>query len=531
MSLTVIQQPGLLSFSKNPIEFHLRSTAYVNQQPVAGVWELAFTTKLTTTAAYHLFEFDGHTVQMYVETTTTPSGYNLPDDITATTLSQYVQALAETWLPAQYLLEKYFTIEYVAGPLIRLTAKDPATVLTVTTTTPGAEATWSTATTPIQLSTLDDYAVIMDIEVEETYGSDEWTRVGTLHAAPVLVNVSGTWRGDVKLDVAELLDGFLQTRTDPPNYNNAAPLIASNTNLQWRAIYSERYAILGSVYHLRRVQTDNKRVLKGGLKYLDVPALPDLETDHFGATDKPWNTWQPSITHVTPEQPHWLYLLTTYGGAGNMRLQAKVYYSDGSSSATTTIATNGSHDQYETWMYRVGFNDEGLNALTPPGVVPYKYEVWMVEDSTLTTVGKVVTFWLDDATRQDRFFFYENSAQGWNTLRCNGDMEAATTVSKTQALNVVQAGYTATEAVVQQKSEGYEDGFTVFTGYKTKAEAIHLREFIHAEKYFEVVDGVLIPVVVDAGSFQLEYDRTGQYAYGLKFRYRHAFINKGYSNA
>lgn len=530
MSLAVIAQPGYISLSKNPVEFHLRSSAYVNQQPVAGVWELAFTTKLTTIGAWHLFEFDGHTVQMYVESTTTPSGYNLPQDITSTTLNQYVEALADTWLPAQYLLEKYFTIEYVSGPLIRLTAKDASTVLTVSTTTPGAQAAWSTATTPIQLSTLDDYTVIMDIEVEETYGSGEFTRIGTLHASPVLYNDGGTLKGDFKLDVAELLDGVLQNRTDAPSITASVPTIASNTNLQWRAIYSERYSVAGTVYHVRRVATDTKRVLKGGLNYLDVPALPDLENDFYGVTDKPFNTWQPNGKEVTAEEPHFLYFLTDHAltGANRFHLRAEVFYTDGSTDTATLMSTDV-QERMETFYYRVSFNDEGLDTLQPLRT-PYKYTVYI--DETLGAITtQVFTFYLVDRTRQDRFFLYENSAQGWDTLRTNGDMEAVASVSKTEALDALQAGYAATDAVVKQKSQGYADGFNVFTGYKTKAEAIHLREFINSENYFEVVDGVLIPIVVDAGSFQLEYDRTGEYAYGLKFRYRHAFINKGYSKA
>ena len=530
MSLAVIAQPGYISLSKNPVEFHLRSSAYVNQQPVAGVWELAFTTKLTTIGAYHLFEFDGHTVQMFVESTTTPSGYNLPQDIAATTLNQYVEALADTWLPAQYLLEKHFTIEYVSGPLIRLTAKDAATVLTVSTTTPGAQATWSTATTPIQLSTLDDYTVIMDIEVEETYGSGEFTRIGTLHGSPVLYNDGGTLKGDFKLDVAELLDGVLQNRTDAPSITASVPTIASNTNLQWRSIYSERYSVAGTVYHVRRVATDTKRVLKGGLKYLDVPALPDLETDLYGVTAKPFNTWQPRTKHVTATEPHFLYFLTDHQltGANRFHLRAEVYYTDGTTD-TATLMSGDVQAQWETYYYRVSFNDEGLDALQPTKI-PYKYTVYI--DETLAAITtEVCTFWLDDITRQDRFFFYENSLQGWETLRCNGDHSAVQTVAKTEAANTVQAGYSATDAVVKQKTQSYADQFTVFTGFKTKAEAIHLREFMASENYYEVVNGALIPVVVDAGSFELEYDRTGEYSYGLKFRYRHAFINKGYSKA
>jgi hypothetical protein len=111
--------------------------------------------------------------------------------------------------------------------------------------------------------------------------------------------------------------------------------------------------------------------------------------------------------------------------------------------------------QWETYYYRVSFNDEGLDTLQPTKT-PYKYTVYI--DETLAAITtEVCTFWLVDITRQDRFFLYENSLQGWETLRCNGDMEASATVAKTEAANTVQAGYAATDAVVKQKSQGYAD--------------------------------------------------------------------------
>ncbi len=530
MSLTVVTEPGYLSLSKNPIEFHLRSSAWVNQQPVVGVWELSFTTKLTTTGRYHLLEFDGHSVQMYVETTTTPSGYNLPDDITSTTLAQYVEALADTWFPAQYLLEKYFIIENVSGPKVRLTAKSADTVLTVSTTSPSGEATWATATTPIAMSTLDDYTAIMDLEVEETYGSDEWTRIGTLHADPILYDDSGTWKGDMKFDVSELLHGFLQDREDPPGLTASIPTIADNTNLQWRAIYAEKYTVLGESVTVRRVQTDEFRVLKGGLQYLDTSTLGDLESDFYGVTDKPFNTWQPDGKEVTAEEPHFLYFLTNHAltASNRFHLRAKVYYTDGTTDTSTLMSTDV-QQQWETFYYRVGFNDEGLDALQPTKT-PYKYEIYIDETAAAITTT-TYTFYLVGTTRQDRFFFYENSMQGWNTLRTNGEHLAVGTFDKTEAKKVVQAGYSIEDANIVQRSNGYSEEFEVFTGLKKKSELQHLRDFMNSERYYEILDGNRIPIVVTPGSVKLEHERTGDYNYGVRFKYRYAFINKGYSNA
>lgn len=529
MSLAVINEPGDIVLSKNPVEFHLRSSAYVSQQPVAGVYELNFTTKLTTSLSTLTLQWGGNTVKFTVfPAGTAASGYNLVEDIAATTLADYVEQLADNYFKAQYLLDKDFVIEYVNPTTIRFTAKDAASVLTYSTTIPGGEAAMSTTTTPIQLSTQDDYAVIMDVEVEEIQGSGNYTRIGTLYASPVLYNDAGTLKGDFRIDVSELLHGFLQNRTDPPNFFPTATH-ANNTALNWRVVYAERYTILNESVVVRRVQSSTRLVLKGGLSYRDVPLVGDLQTNFYGAALAPWNTWQPDGKEVTAAEPHWLYFLTPYSVSGPdfYELNAVVYYTDGTTD--TAVINTSVQPLSSTYFYRVGFNDEGLHLLQP-SKIPYKYTVQLSETSG-NMDSAIFTFWLVDETRQDRYFLYESSIQSWETLRCNGKHTAIADVAKTEAVNAVQAGYAATDAVVKQSSQGYADTFQVFTGYKRKAEAIHLREFINAENYFEIVDGKLVPIVVDAGSFELEYDETGSYAYGLKFQYRHAFVNKGHSNA
>lgn len=533
MSLSVIAEPGLISLSKNPCEFHLRSTAWINVQPVAGVYKWTMVSKPLTIGGNLILSWNGNTVAFYVESTTTPTGYNLPDDITATTLAQYTQALAETWFPAQYLLQRDFEITYDGtGPAVIFTAKEPGTELAITysQTIPSGQGIMTTATTPIAWDFKDDYAVIMDVEVEETYGSGEFTRVGTLHATPTLYNDGGTWKGDVKIDVQELLDGFLQDRTDKPNFF-ATSTLAANTHLQWRVVYAERYTAANETVVVRRVQSDDKQVLKGGLKYLDVPALGDLETNHFGVTFKPWNTWQPDGKEVTQAEPHWLYFLTPFqiSGPDYYELNAVVYYTDGTT-ATATINTNAVQNQWETYFYRAGFIDEGLDLLNPTKT-PYKYTL-RLEETGGTMKSTVFTFYIVDSTRQDRFFVFENSLQGWDTLRCNGDFEAITGTSKTESAVPVEAGYLATDATVKVKSQGYADSFNIYSGFKKKNEIIYLRDFLNSENVFEIVDGALVPVVVESGrTFPMEHDRTGDYGYGLQFTYRHAFINKGYSNA
>lgn len=514
------------------MEYHLRSSAWVNGQPQAGVYEMTFTTKLTTLAATLTLSWNGNTVVFYVESTTTPSGYNLPQDIASTTLAQYVEFLAEVWFPAQYLLEKDFIIENIVGNKVRFTAKQPGTELQLTysTTIPSGQATMATTTAPIAWGFLDDYQVIMDVELEETYGSGEFTRIGTLSATPVLYDDAGTWKGDVKFDIQELLDGALQTRHDPPTLTASVPTIADNTNLRYRVIYAERFNVVGTTVFVRRVQSGDSIVLKGGLQYLDVPAVPDLEHDFYTLTDKPFNTWQPIVKEVTAAEPHFLYFFTDHQltGSNRFHLRAEVYYTDGTTDTATLMSTDV-QSIHETYYYRVSFNDEGLDALQPTKT-PYKYTIYIDETGAAITT-QVVTFWLVDETRNDRFFLFENSAQGWDTLRCNGNRSAINNVVKVEAANMLQAGYAATDATVVQKTESTADTFEIFTGFKPKAEIMHLRDFLRSEKVFEVVDGALVPVVVNGGSFELETEETGNYGYGLKFRYRHAFVNKGYSNA
>lgn len=534
MSLAVISEPGLITYSKNPAEYHLRSSAWVTQQPVAGVYEMVFATKLSTVASTLTFSWNGNTVNFIVTITSTPTGYNLPNDIASTTLGQYCQQVAENYFSAQYLLEKDFIIEYVGPDTIRFTAKEPGTELELTysTTIPPAEAVLSTATAPVSLETLENYGVILDVEVEENYGSGNFTRIGTVHATPTVYDDAGTLKGDVKIDVQELLHGFLQNRTDAPDPTSTAPFAADNTNLLYRVVYAEQYTLSNTQVVLRRIQGTNKRVLKGGLNYLDVPGIGDLVTNHYGAALKPLQTWQPTTKEVTSNESHWIYWLTPHQltGIDQYRTQFTVYYTDGTTDTSAPDLVTA-QQQYETYGYAVGFNQRGLDALQP-SKTPYKYTWVLTIQGTASLDTITQTFMLVDETRQDKVFIYENSAQGWDTLRCNGDVQAAASFAKNEALNALQAGYAATDRTVEVKSEGFTDSYTVFTGFKPQAEIKQLRDFLNSENVYELVNNQLVPVVISASrAVELEHEKTGQYSYGVEFNYRHAFLNKGYSNA
>lgn len=532
MSLTVVSEPGKISLSKNPAEFHLRSDAYVTQQPVAGVYDLTFLTKLTA-GAFLTLTWNGNTVTFYVQVTTTPSGFNLPDDITSTTLGQYVAALASVWFPANYLLHRDFIITDEIGPLVRFTAREPGTELQLSWSTdiPALEAVMSTNTTAVAWSLQDEYGVIMDIEVEENYGSGDYVRIGTLHETPVLYDDAGTWKGDVKFNVADVLDGFLQDKQDDPALNETIPTISDQTLLKWRAVYAERYLLAGLVPRIeRRVQSSDKYVQKGGLDYTDVATVGDVFTNHYQAANPPFNTWQPQGKKVTAEETHYLTWFTDHvlSGLERFQLKATVYYTDGTTDNATLMSTDV-QNAYEKFRYRTGFNDESLDTLQP-SKTPTKYDVW-IEDTTATITSETFTFYLEDSTPQDRYFMFENSFGDWETIRTNGEHVATINVVSKEAARHLEAGYSAEDAVVQKRVAGFTDSFTVFTGFKSKAEITHLRELLKCEKAYEITGGTKVPIIIESGRHELEYNRTGQYTFGLRFRYRHAFVNNGYSNS
>ena len=293
----------------------------------------------------------------------------------------------------------------------------------------------------------------MDIEVEEVYGSDVWTRVGPVHGDAILYDDAGTWKGDVKIDIHEVLDGFLQTREDSPTIGATTPAIADNTNLQYRVIYAERFTAIGEVVIGAITQTAAYRVLKGGMDYRDFPALWDLENAFYGVTDKPFNSFQPVVRKVTAEEEHFLHFLTDYSliGVNEFKVHATIYFTNGT---THTPPPSGTPDQeqWETYIYPVGFNALGLDAYITSVNIPYKYTVKIVGSGVGGITTEIRTFWLEESSRQDRFFMYENSVQGWNTLRTNGEHRAMPTTQKTEAKKALQKGYGATDANVVQKA-------------------------------------------------------------------------------
>ncbi|MGB1317913.1 MAG: hypothetical protein ACPG5W_06890, partial [Flavobacteriales bacterium] len=461
--------------------------------------------------------------------------YNLPNDIASTTLTQYVQALASDWFPANYLLDRDFTIEYVAGDIIRFTAKEVGTSFAIaeTTTIPSGHAVWSVDNAAVDWEFRPDFTVLMDVEVEEVYGSNEWIKLGPLHADPIVYNDGGTWKGDVKIDVQEMLDGVLQNKEDSPTIGSTTAVIADKTNLQWRAIYVERYTLNGEVFFAKRTQIGDYRVLKGGMDYRDYPALGDLENAVYDQPQYRFNTFLPTTKRVTAEEEHFLYYLAMEDGGGGSvahNFKATVFYTNGSSSSPTSLISQQVQQKYETYILPCGFNAMGLDALS--ALIPYKYTVKVSMTGTGSGIDtETRTFWLEGSTRQDRFYHYENSAQGWGVLRTNGTHKAIAKTNKVEGKRMVQDGYGSTDANLVQKSSGVIEGFEVFIGPKPKDEFAALRDFMNAERHYEIIDGKKVPIIVDTKTWKLEHERTGDYTFVESFKYRFAFINKGFSRA
>lgn len=543
MAITVVSEPGYLSLSKDPIEFHLQTNKWVTTQPTTSIYSMVFSTKLTTAGEKLTFDWNGNTVTFVVEATTDPDGYNLPTALGSTTLEEYVEALVDNWFGGNYLLLRDFEITKSGTDTIIFAGRDSSIDMNAPVTDINASyATLTGVSSGVEAVYNPNFTFIMHVEVEEVYGSDEWTRLDPIHAYPILYydTIALNWKGRAKIDVSTLIDGMLQTREETLDIDETDEVIADQTNLQWRVIYTEQYTIDSSLFtdlHEDVFQgptyvSDTKRVIKGGMKYLDIPLFPDLITDFYGTATKPANTWVPNGAFVTQEQLHFLTYLITHvqTGVATFDLKATVYYTDSTDDTDVILSTTDPLEN-ETWRFPVGFLANGLEAWQP-AKIPYKYEIWLqYSDLGDPWVGERKTFWLEVESRQDRYFIYENSFGAHEILRTSGEFSATPEVSKTTGKRVVEAGYAADNANFAQKSNGYSDVFEVSTGFKTKEEFIQLREFINSDIHYEIIDGKKVPIVVSTTKMKLEYELTGSYDRIESFKYRHAFINKAYSNA
>lgn len=506
MAITLVSQPSTITPSRNPVVWKFSTNSYVAFAGTTAV------TKFTVSGAVSAFEgltiiYDDVQFSMTaVNSPAAPTGYNLPTGDGGTSHKGNMLL----YFQANYYLNRDFVITLVGNDFI-FTAREVGSAYTISGTDTFANGAWSVTTAGVDKSYNENFFFLVDVYVEEVHLSGTYTRLFSRYLKPDESSVA-------EIDISAQLDGFLQKQFDAPTYNQTAYSGATNINKRYYITYCEQYG--STPVPFAQTTSSAVRVIKGGLRKELWPAVAsNFRTLWLGVPlstgySKFLTTRQTKRRTATKAMPQYLYFCP--GAAiANARLRARVDYSN-NTNTTTTIGTTMTLGAGLTYCFPAGYDLLNLASIEA-GRTPVRFYVY-IDNTAGLNKSEVVCCELEEPSFYDRFFLYENSLGGWDTLRTSGQAEYGVEVEKEEFQKLLDFDYAATDGEFSSSETLFREGTEVYTGHKNKLEIEDVIDFLNARKYLQVISGKHVPITVDKGSFGVH--RDDNYAYGLKFTYK-----------
>src|SRR5699024_1526775 len=158
-------------------------------------------------------------------------------------------------------------------------------------------------------------------------------------------------------------------------------------------------------------------------------------------------TWQPNNKRVTPDQQEYLYYLTTNQAYTTLYMHGQATFSDGTTADIPSKSIIGATDKL--CIIPVGYGQLGLADLDATKTVK-KYSICVnksADPTALENRSEDRTYVLDHQYyKHTRYFLYQNSLGGFETLRCTGKFTDKIEVLQQEGQRVLPANYGPAQA-------------------------------------------------------------------------------------
>lgn len=507
MAITVNSEPSSITPSRNPVRFKFTTNNYVTSAGVAAVKKFTVTGTVSSGEYLTIAYDDVEITIVCVNSPAAASGYNMPTGDGGTSHKGNMLL----YFQANYYLNRDFVITLVGDDFI-FTARNVGSAYNITGTDTFVNGAFSTTTTGTDKTYNPNFFILVDVYVEEVHLSGTYTRLYSRYLKP-------DSSSECEIDISEQLHGFLREQLAAPSYNQSAYSNPTATNKRYYITYCESFGTTPVAY--ATTASAVKRVIKGGLKHEFWPLYSsDFRTLFIGipvtGTSKFLTTR--NIKRYTTQVAH-EYLTFVPGAAiANARLRAKVWYTNGTTTATV-IASYASLGAGLTYIFPAGYTQLNLSSLEA-GRTPARYFVY-IDNSSGIVKSETILYELQNSNYLDKYFIYENSLGGFETLRTWGQAEYGVEIEKEEFSRIAGLNYAATDSDIISSDSNYRENTEVFTGFRSKKEALELIDFVNSRYCFQVTGGKHVPVLIDKNTFSIY--RDDNYAYALKFNYKPAY--------
>lgn len=262
-------------------------------------------------------------------------------------------------------------------------------------------------------STKPGLTFLVEVWLEEAYGSEEFRQIGTVLEQPADRD------GRTVFQVEELLDAYLDYHL--PAVGQAVVSQATPLFRRFYLKYAENYG--EPVQRDATTVLTQNFVLRGGLSRYE--AVTRTYQDTYRPAVRPFLTWQPNDKPVYPDQPEFLYYLVD-SAVTEFELRLRVRYDD-NSTQERTVATQPGVARFEVYCLPAGFQQLGLADTQECHVVGW--DLW-VSATTGAVQTEVRRYQLDRRpVRQRRYLVYANSLGGMDTVAMVGEGQLDAEVS------------------------------------------------------------------------------------------------------
>lgn len=365
-------------------------------------------------------------------------------------------------------------------------------------------------TCPLNWRSATTYEVRAVIQKEGSY------RAGTLQVLLTLSDQPDA-NNQVTFDLSHILETFVDA-DPPPSAGAQAARICQKMDARYAVSFQE--VSNGSIIDAEHVLF-NHVILGGRNEYEGQKMKPYFEAGLF-------LTWQPRTKYVTADQPEWLSLgIPESVGTDTLSLYADVIFEDGSEDTDNDLGLDLFVQSYDVAQWPAGYNQLGLSAITGSAETS-GYRLY-VKNSSGDVVSEVMTYSFQgcECSPLDRFFLFQNSLGGIDTVRTRGEGKTTVVTSGQQAQRMLSPFRTGTERALLDYGKSLYAAHEQEVGISSEEEQMWLRDFLLAEhvwkvgeSYFENPDagGILVPVSIETGSTQIFQDND--YIHTLTFSYR-----------
>ncbi len=278
---------------------------------------------------------------------------------------------------------------------------------------------------------------------------------------------------------------------------------------------SEKYGIPLAEYSA--ANTTAKYIIPGGISKISKALINEAATDWF--TKLSANKSFLSVSNpekVTDPFAYERLFFLVYSNITGLRMKIVITYTDGTTSAIITFAT-ATCAQYDIFELVCSFAALGLAYYNTAKKVK-KYSIYL-SDSSNNIISETRTFILDTEYRPNsRYFIFNNAYKMPEGIRFAGSGFVDASYLFDSIQKILQADQQTTDQEEEVIFSQENRSLTVTTGWISENAMVLYRQFILSKRIFWIVNGMTIPMIVDAKKVIIKKDDEHLYSMTLALR-------------